>query len=355
MTGDWVLVHPHDNVEPFRFWLEEQRALKATKPRDGRKRKPAARAADGPSRRIRTKRSTVMSARDAAANDADGSGAREAPEEDEFAEYVPDFALDGHSQAQEEPEEPDEEVLLFGEDPDLLDAGLEADYADEMLRNMDADSTEIGVEGEGGAVESTGGDPSAAAVVPDSEASGREGPLSGEPAAENLMHGEAGLVDHAPRANLRARQGAEASGSDHPAAPSGRERARPGHSILPDVSVAHGSAGDIRYNPLSESFIAVCKQPGHGDCRRSRTCRAAKTLTERSAGQGRPLGLLTAWLDTGSRHGTADGHKANITKITREDRLRARAAFQAQPDAQLVTVFERDRREGEAEEPLAIA
>ena len=125
--------------------------------------------------------------------------------------------------------------------------------------------------------------------------------------------------------------------------------------MMPDVSVAHGSAGDIRYNALSESFLAVCKQPGHGDCRRSRTSRAAKTLNERSAGQGRPLGLLAAWLDAGSRRSTGDAHKASITDITREDRVRSRAAFQALPDAQLVGVFERDRREGEPEEPLSIA
>ena len=178
MTGDWVLVHPHDNVEPFRFWLgweEEQRVLKATKPREGRKRKPAGQPADGPSRRVRTKSGPGTSARDAAGSGADASGAHE---EDEYAEYVPDFALDGVSQAQEEPGEPDEEVLLFGEDPDLLDAGIEADYVAEILHSMDADSRGIAVEGDSGAVETDGGEPSAAALAPDAEASGREGACS---------------------------------------------------------------------------------------------------------------------------------------------------------------------------------
>ena len=172
--------------------------------------------------------------------------------------------------------------------------------------------------------------------------------------AEGIMEHDASRIPEAaapadlpPRAYIRAPrviEGAEAP----PAA-----RAVIKVPVLPDVSVAHGAYGDIRYNPLSESFIAVCKQ-AHGDCRRSRTCKAAKTLhTDRLAAQGRPIGLLAAWLETGALHTTDEAHKKAITGITREQRVRARAAFQAHANAEEVLVFERPLRAAEPEEPTS--
>ena len=289
MLGNWVLVHALDGVEPFRFWRgwdEEQAALKAIA---SKKRRATAKPGAAPTRRVRQKQAPGQGAADGPdASAHDGEHLLGEAEEQEDGRGV------GPIPEMEEAE--DEEILLFGEDPNLLDAGIEAEYANDVIDDTEVDLGDVQAQTDGlGLVE---------------EAAHAEG--ISEPAAPvehdaSRIPEAAAPADLPPRAYIRAPRVIE--GAEAP--PAARAVGRV--PVLPDVSVAHGAYGDIRYNPLSESFIAVCKQ-AHGDCRRSRTCKAAKTLgTDRLAAQGRPIGLLAAWLETGALRTTDEAHKKAIT------------------------------------------
>eukprot|EP00972_Heterocapsa_arctica_P035128 5172123-Heterocapsa_arctica.AAC.1 len=53
--------------------------------------------------------------------------------------------------------------------------------------------------------------------------------------------------------------------------------------------------GDIRYYHLRKEMVAHCPNPRHGNhCRLSR--KTTPHLSAKKAGQGRPAGLLAAWL-----------------------------------------------------------
>lgn len=57
--------------------------------------------------------------------------------------------------------------------------------------------------------------------------------------------------------------------------------------------------GDLRYNPKSKALVAHCNHCKHGDCRRQRTSvlgKSAALFGAAANGQGKPLGLLMAWL-----------------------------------------------------------
>lgn len=82
-----------------------------------------------------------------------------------------------------------------------------------------------------------------------------------------------------------------------------------------DDRIAWDSTSDVRYNPLSGRLLAVCHFPNHLDCRRSRTTAAAARLTTpKMTGQGRPIGLLCAWLSRASEF-LMPKHMANYWTI----------------------------------------
>ncbi|CAE7197677.1 unnamed protein product [Symbiodinium sp. CCMP2592] len=91
--------------------------------------------------------------------------------------------------------------------------------------------------------------------------------------------------------------------------------------------------GDIRFNHEENHLMAVCAV--HEDCRKARTCNAATAahLVARNPFQGRPLGLLSAWLKLGSKFKTAAEHKAASTmkSISFQDRQQARSEFLSKP------------------------
>ena len=74
----------------------------------------------------------------------------------------------------------------------------------------------------------------------------------------------------------------------------------------------------------------------------------------RSRGQGRPLGLLAAWLQAAMRPelGTKAAHMAY--KPTLQERREARQSLSAAEGVERFLAFERPRAEGELSEPEAI-
>ena len=115
--------------------------------------------------------------------------------------------------------------------------------------------------------------------------------------------------------------------------------------------------GDLRYNKEDEHIMAVCKY--HHGCRKTRTVHAptgAKLLS--NPGQGRPVGLLCAWLMCGKDHTSAESHKAEsvLRGISFDDRRKARRECMTMAGASEFVCFERARSSAEAEdEPAVVA
>lgn len=123
-----------------------------------------------------------------------------------------------------------------------------------------------------------------------------------------------------------------------------------------DLSMDIDGKGDLRYNKAASNFTAYCKIPGHGhDCRRSRTSTSPKG---RAAGnnpfQGRPVGLLAAWIQSGDQYETASAHKQGLNNITYELRVAARAHVETLPGSADLLSQERTRFPGEILEPPVI-
>lgn len=118
-------------------------------------------------------------------------------------------------------------------------------------------------------------------------------------------------------------------------------------ALGPDMSISVSENTEIRYNELSQRLVAVCKAPGHGDCRRSRTINAGNRL-----GQGRPLGLLTYWLLQAPNHADAASHRRLLdAPVDLEARREARRVFKLIRNSNLFLEKERDPVAPEDEEP----
>ena len=137
-----------------------------------------------------------------------------------------------------------------------------------------------------------------------------------------------------------------------PASGSGSQAPRkPGAATT--VVVVH-DMGEIRWNKEQHNFMAVCRDPRHteeSECKRVRTANPPARSTGPSSGQGRPLGLLTAWLCRGACHDNARDHKESIQLLSRADRLAGRTLFMSCPGAADIAIHERDKRDGEDSEP----
>ena len=112
-------------------------------------------------------------------------------------------------------------------------------------------------------------------------------------------------------------------------------------------------AGEIRYSLTGDYMRAFC--PIHKDCVRQRSCRPhASATTALTAGQGRPLGALVAWLQQARRHRHRKDHIAAQTACHAE-RMEARTAFYLlEGGMDFANEHERPRREDEGEEPSSI-
>ena len=103
--------------------------------------------------------------------------------------------------------------------------------------------------------------------------------------------------------------------------------------MFSDVSVAFAAHGFMTYNVKSQSIIALCARHGP-ECRRTRTVREPVKVFAHNTGQGRPIGLLAAWLVEGEHHDTSEAHRDAVELLSLSDRRLARASFSAEPRAQ---------------------
>jgi hypothetical protein len=125
--------------------------------------------------------------------------------------------------------------------------------------------------------------------------------------------------------------------------------------------------GSIVQDYGRKSLDAHCSIPEHhhptNPCRLNRTALAASR--GRETAQGRPIGLLLAWLAAGEHRPSRDGHhKMSIAKhrcaediamLSFDRRLELRQWAQEQPDLASLLALERVRRDGEGVEPEGLA
>lgn len=107
------------------------------------------------------------------------------------------------------------------------------------------------------------------------------------------------------------------------------------------------SIGFIKYGAADAILSAHCRAAGHGLCRMNRTVRP----NPRKPGQGRPLGLLIAWLRLGADLPDRMSHKDATSGITLHDRSVARDWVLANPSMVGPLSKERPREDSEGPEP----
>ena len=112
-------------------------------------------------------------------------------------------------------------------------------------------------------------------------------------------------------------------------------------------------AGELRYSITGQYMRAYC--PIHEDCVRQRATREHPVCsTALAAGQGRPLGALTAWLSEARDYPNRVQHVAAKT-ASYAKRLESRTAFYLLQDGVNFSLqYERARRDGEDDEPEKI-
>ena len=183
---------------------------------------------------------------------------------------------------------------------------------------------------------------------------GRRDPFAFGPADaamdEALFSGDEAAADDTDVAALLGPDSDEFSGSsssaleDEPAV-----RRGPARDVLTIPVEGSDKPGKIHMFELGarKEFFAICPCDHHApDCRRYRTSHGGRKVA-----QGRPLGLLAAWLHAGCQPAIADRDDHKSFQPTREQRLAGRALVKADPNADLFLAFERPRREGDDSEP----
>eukprot|EP00438_Fugacium_kawagutii_P025200 Skav218086 [mRNA] locus=scaffold3382:127476:129074:- [translate_table: standard] len=106
------------------------------------------------------------------------------------------------------------------------------------------------------------------------------------------------------------------------------------------------SHGSVRYNIKAQNLVAHCSFHS-GNCRRTRTVKESK----QNRSQGRPIGLLAAWLEMAEQYETAAQHSADC-RPSLERRQSARRRFEEKDGAQKFCAdHERAKRDGEDDEP----
>jgi hypothetical protein len=105
-------------------------------------------------------------------------------------------------------------------------------------------------------------------------------------------------------------------------------------------------------DPEKGRFQAVCGHPElHGkSCRLTRTSAPSVRVGGNQA-QGRPLGLLAAWLVVGELAADRAAHDASVPFLSADERLAAREELLSQPNGAELAAHERPMRLGEPLEP----
>jgi hypothetical protein len=215
-----------------------------------------------------------------------------------------------------------------------------------LLDNLDEDMP--GVEGNNGdqvsdAIDNTvGGDDNSGSVDSSSSNSSSSGSSSGSSDSSD-SDGHSG-------------PGSDDGGADGNAGPVPvrRHLKGPRQPGMQEVVFEVPGLGTLRFNVMNRTICAHCTCPNHfPDCRKQRTVCATRTAAAARAGQGRPIGLLAAWLHDSHAHATNTLHsKAPIA--TFEARAAARELFNALPGASEFAFYERPRSPAEGDEPLQI-
>ena len=135
-----------------------------------------------------------------------------------------------------------------------------------------------------------------------------------------------------------------------PAAAPGPEIAAGGREAAHLTKDVEG--GYITVYLADNRMVAHCRRHGPRECRLTRGLQASAAASRRA--QGRPLGLLLAWLRCCDEFADAAEHKGHRPFPSHEARLAARTAFAAEADSEAWFAVERPRREGEGLEPEAV-
>lgn len=110
---------------------------------------------------------------------------------------------------------------------------------------------------------------------------------------------------------------------------------------------------ELHYNVSGSYFRAHCAV--HDGCRRQRTAMPSSVSSSFNAGQGRPIGLLTDWLERANEFPNKEAHMRDKARTrTQDQRAAARQRFKAMSRANTLLQFERDQDENENSEPSKI-
>ena len=140
----------------------------------------------------------------------------------------------------------------------------------------------------------------------------------------------------------------------------------PASPTPPDVPAMHAGArpapkpatyifqfmgyGSITVYNRTQRMVATCNVPAHGHrCFKIALTREHATDIVKYPAQGRPIGMLAAWLMFGHKNHPKKGDE---DVYSHADRVRARLVFEASPGADLIFEEERALRPGEPREPL---
>ena len=116
-----------------------------------------------------------------------------------------------------------------------------------------------------------------------------------------------------------------------------------------DIDVPHGY---LKYYAKTDIVVAHCLFHGDRMCRMTRSLKASRVKAR--AGQGRPLGLMLAWLG-GVGHAEDDSMEAHKKYMPAfDERAAARTDFEMVDGHEEWLALERPARAGEANEPEAV-
>ena len=375
---NWVVVKELqatcDDSLRFRFWKGTSVELQPSKARPAKKqppkqRKPGAQQRHGPQpRRLKhpgigkTVRKVFKNSKSKGSATSHAASVPQSERESVEQEFLPDQA----SEADSEEFEDDlfqRHLEEFGDNlSDFEEPG--SDLEDQFVDFVESLGVGLQVSHPSSSSGSSGVLPNqfvAEVGGPEDSVAVAEAPVTREPVANVPQEASGGVVGAAdepqqpqqPPQPVREAEPAVA-GVPIPVAAAPKARVvgarRPPAGADPSVEVPHH--GELRYNPLSKRIIAVCRNPLHGDCRRSRTTMPAARDSARFLGQGRPVGILVHFLMHSDDFEDGEKHRAMLKEIIPlEDRKSARAAFEALDESDVILSEEREKRSNEADEP----
>ncbi|CAE7297145.1 unnamed protein product [Symbiodinium sp. CCMP2592] len=145
---------------------------------------------------------------------------------------------------------------------------------------------------------------------------------------------------------------ASAAAGPDAAGESGSRRTGP-REVAPDKIVIP-DFGEMHFYEKSQTIQCFCRVHAAADCRKSRTVKGSETLSR--VGQGRPIGLLAAWLYDHENHDCVSEPKRSRNFVHPfKERLAAREKFDRLPGASAFALHERAQAPDETSpEPLTI-